>query len=238
MQKAFATILGILCTLIVSITVSDVLRAQQPAARIEESLRAEDFTKILKDEWSFLKDRTDEFLAASAKRTEFETTKEYGDRVAGVKAALVNKVSNHIREMKLDRRIFLVYFKTSLIAYNADLQQYQISGGSTIEAPYDIPSLKCVVPPNPYLVIADSVVRGFRSSALRIQLPPDYRWKVARDEARMAKGEEPSLFFRVRFVLDLRQDDMVKQAKLRIIPLDIAMMNTMSKKIYWTDQIK
>ncbi len=140
--------------------------------------------------------------------------------------------------MKFDRRVFGVLFKASLVSYDADLQQYLIRSSESVAAPYDIPSLHCIVPPNPFVVLADSVNRGFRTSALRVKFPPKYRWSVPRDEARMAKGEEPNAYFQVRFVLDLRQEDMVKQAKLRIIPTQISMLSLTSHKIYWSQDIK
>lgn len=229
---------GLLFALAVLMTSSEPVQAQQLALNPDDNLKAEDFTRILKDEWSYLKEATDEFLGITAKKTEFETSKEYSDRVARLKAAYINKINAHIKDKKLDKRIFTVMLKASLVSYNADLQQYQIAGAGSIEAPYDIPTLRCMVPPNQFVALADSVNRGFRSSALRIQLPSDYRWKVGRDEARMAKGEEHNVCFRVRFVVDMRQEDMVKQAKLRMIPTEIAMVNIATQKAYWTEQLK
>jgi hypothetical protein len=229
---------GLSFALVVFMATSEPMQAQQQALNSEDNLKAEDFTKILKDEWSYLKETTDEFLGVTAKKTEFETSKEYNDRVARLKAAYINKIGAHIKDKKFDKRIFTVLFKASLVSYNADLQQYQIAGAGSIEAPYDIPTLRCIVPPNPFVALADSVNRGFRSSALRIRLPSDYRWKVGRDDARAAKGDENNVYFRVRFVIDMQQEDMVKQAKLRMIPKEIAMVNTATQKIYWTEQVK
>jgi len=212
-------------------------RAQQ-LRNPDDNMKGEDFTRILKDEWSFLKDETDQFLAASTGKTEFETSQEYAKRVAALKAALVNKVNAHIAEKKLDKRVFGVLYKASLIKYDADRQEYRIGSAESIEAPYDIPTLHCLVPSNPYVFLADSVNRGFRSSALRIHFPSAYRWKVSRDEARMAKNEESGIYFVVRFILDIRQEDMVREARMRIIPTKISMENVGANKVYWTENIK
>lgn len=230
--------IGLLFAVVVLMASSEPMNAQQQAFNPDDNLMAEDFTKILKDEWSYLKEATDEYLEVTAKKTEFETSKEYDLRVARSKAAYIAKVNAHIKDKKLDTRVFTVILKASLLSYNADLQQYLIAGAGFIEAPYDIPTLRCIVPPNKFVVLADSINRGFRSSSLRIQLPTDYRWKVGRDEARAAKSEEQNVYFRVRFVIDVRQEDMVKEARLRMIPKEIAMVNVSTQKVYWTEQVK
>jgi hypothetical protein len=214
------------------------LQAQQQPQIQEETVKPEDFTKLLKDEWSYLKDATDEFLASTSKKTEFETTKEFGDRVSRLKSAYVNKITAHIKEKKLDRRLFNVMFKTSLVLFDADLQQYRIACSGTVEAPYDIPTLRCLVPKNPYVFLSDSVNRGFRTSSLRIRFAPTYHWKVSREDARAAKSDEANIFFKVQFVVDMNQEDMVKEAHLRMIPKRISMVNDASQKIYWTEDLK
>jgi hypothetical protein len=54
----------------------------------------------------------------------------------------------------------------------------------------------------------------------------------------MAKNEESGIYFVVRFILDLRQEDMVREARMRIIPTKISMENIGAKKVYWTENIK
>ncbi len=238
MRKFFLPAIGLFLAFLIPDVLGHRLDAQQQPANPDDYTKGEDFTHILKDEWSYLKDATDEYLGATSNRSEFETSKEYGDRVARTKAAYVAKINGHIQEMKLDRRVFGVLFKASLLSYNADLQQYLIASTESVEAPYDIPSLHTVVPRNSFVVLSDSVNRGFRTSALRVKFPPNYRWNVPRDEAKIAKGDESNLYFQVRFVLDLRQEDMVKQAKMRIIPTQISMLNLASHKIYWSADIK
>jgi hypothetical protein len=236
MQKLLCFIFGLV--LATPFFAAASVQVQQQSKIEEENFKSEDFTKLLKDEWSFLKDATDEYLASVSMKTEFETSKEFADRAAKLKSAYVNKVSGHLKEKKLDRRTFNVLFKTTLVKFDADLLQYRIACSGTVEAPYDIPSLHCIVPTNPYVILSDSVNRGFRTSSLRIRFAPSYRWKVNRDEARVAKNEEPGIYFKIQFVIDMSQEDMVKQAHLRIIPKRITMVNDGSHKIYWTEELK
>lgn len=238
MRKLFLSALMITLAVLISGSWEKQLRAQQQLSNPDDYMKGEDFTRILKDEWGYLRDATDGYLGSIDKKSEFETSKEYGDRIAKAKAAFVAKINAHIQEKKFDKRVFGVLFKASLVSYNADLQQYIISSSESIEAPYDIPTLHCIVPRNSFVALTDSVNRGFRTSALRIKFPSNYRWSVARDEAKIAKGEEPNIFFQIRFVLDLRQEDMVKQARLRIMPTQISMLNPTSHKIYWSTEIK
>lgn len=238
MRKLILSVTGLFLVFLIIGIVSDPLEAQQQPDNPDEFMKGEDFTRILKDEWSFLKDATDEYLSSTSSKSEFETSKEYADRIARTKAAFVAKVNSHIQEKKFDKRVFGVLFKASFISYDADLQQYLITSSESVEAPYDIPALECIVPKNPFVSLTDSVNRGFRTSALRVVIPSNYRWSVSRDEARMAKGDESNIYFQVHFVLDLRQEDMTKQAKMRIIPTQIAMLNLSSRKVYWSLDIK
>ncbi|HEY6952084.1 MAG TPA: DUF4852 domain-containing protein [Bacteroidota bacterium] len=238
MRRLFFSILQAMCTLLIVAASGQLLVAQQQLPNPDDFMKPDDFSRILKDEWGFLKDATDDFLASTSKKTEFETTNEFGERVAKLKAAYINKIENHIKEKKFDKRVFGVVVKASLDSYNADTQQYLIAASETIEAPYDIPSVRCVVPPNPYVILTDSVNRGFRTSALRVRFSPGYRWSVSRDEAKMAKADEPNIYFQVRFVLDVRQEDMVKQAKMKMIPTHISMVSLTSHKVYWETDIK
>jgi len=238
MRKYFFLTTGIIVLLSVAGLQGSRAQVQQQLPNPDDNMKGEDFTRILKDEWSYLKEATDEFLAATAKRSEFETSQEFAKRVAALKAALVNKVNAHIAEKKFDKRVFGVLYKASLKKYDADRQEYLIGSSESVEAPYDIPTLHCLVPSNPYVILADSVNRGFRSSALRVRFPSAYRWKVPRDDARMAKNEESGIYFVVRFILDLRQEDMVREARMRIIPTKISMENIPSKKVYWSENIK
>ncbi len=238
MQKIVLPAVRVFLACLVPAIVGYNLYAQQPATNPDDFMKGEDFTRILKDEWSYLKDATDEVLASIDKKSEFETTKEYNERVARTKAAFIDKINKHLEEKKFDKRVFGVLFKASLTSYDADKQQYLIRSTESVEAPYDIPTLSCAVPKNTFVILTDSINRGFRTSALRIKFPPSYRWSVPVGDAKAAKNEEADIYFQVRFVLDLRQDDFKKKATMKIIPTQIAMLNLTTHKIYWSQDIK
>ncbi len=238
MQKTVLPAIGFLFAFFIVTSSEAPVYAQQPATNPDDFMKGEDFTRILKDEWSYLKDATDEYLASTGKKTEFETTNEYNGRVARTKAAYVEKINKHIQEKKFDKRVFGVLFKASLASYDADKQQYRIRSSETVEAPYNIPTLFCTIPRNLFVVLTDSINRGFRTSAIQIAFPKDYRWTVPRDDARAAKNEEGNIYFQVHFVLDFRQDDFEKKAKMRIVPTGIEMLNLSTHKVYWSQDIK
>ena len=232
MRKLLLSAIGLLVVSLIPQVMLGQVESQQPI-NPDEYMKGEDFTKILKDEWSYLKDEIDEYIKATKSKSEFETSKQYADRIARTKAALVAKINSHIQEKKYDKRVFGVLFKATLVSYDADKQQYLIACESTVEAPYDIPTVECVVPKNQFVVLTDSVNRGFRTSALRIRIPQNYRWSVPAEEAKAARNDEANIYYQVRFVLDFHQEDMAKRATIRIIPTQISMLNIASHKVYW-----
>ena len=225
---------GILCAGLAVTACQVQLFAQQPApAPAEEILTPEDLTRILKEEWQFLKEETDAFLASTNQRAEFETKGEFDERVARQKQIYLSKVNSHIAEKKFDKRKLAVLFKAVLVSYQTDLQRYSISAGSVVEAPYNAPTIKCSVAPNAYLGLSDSVRSGYRTSQLYLKFRPNFMWKTGRDNAQQAKNEEAVLFFKVNFVLDLTQVEMKKQANLKIVPKEISLINQSNQQKFW-----
>lgn len=237
MRKHILTAIGVFLAILINGISTTRMYAQQ-SVNPDEYMKAEDFTQILKDEWTYIKDATDEYLNSVASKSEFETSREYADRLARAKAAYVAKINDHIKEKKYDKRIFGVLFKATLVSYDADQQQYLITCPESVEAPYDIPTLQCILPRNPFVALTDSVNRGFRTSAIRLKIPLNYRWSVSRDEAKGAKANEANIYYQVWFVLDIHQDSIVKQAKMQIIPKRLDMIDLATHKVFWTVDIK
>lgn len=210
------------------------LNAQQPpAAAKEEILMPEELARILKEEWQYLKDETDAYLKTVEKKAEFETKAEYDDRVARLRQTFISKVNSHIAEKKFDKRVFAVLFKANLVSYSPDTGRYSINTGTFVEAPYNTPSIKCSVPPNNYVALADSVRRGYRASALHLKFRPNFTWTTGRDAARAAKSNEANIFFKVNLLLDLNQAGITNQANIKIIPKEIAMVNRQTQQKLW-----
>ena len=139
-------------------------------------------------------------------RGEFETTREFQIRVARSHDSLQSKLNTHLKETRLDRRVFGLWFKAELVSYNADAEIYSVKCPTTIEAPYSIPTVDCLVPSNLYIDLADSIVGGYRTSSIFMKFNPCFEWKVGRNEALKAKGNQANVFFKVHFVVTLMQE--------------------------------
>jgi hypothetical protein len=210
--------------------------AQQPAFQDDE-LTPELFSLILKDEWTYLREATDQLIKETGNRDEFETTPEFHARAAKARQTFMEKLNGHIREVKLERRVFGVWFKASLVQYDADAGVYSVKAPTIVEAPYEIPTTGCIIPNNPYVGISDSIQGGYRHSRIYLKFDPDYKWKVVRNEAMKAKSNEASLYFKVHFTLNLTLDNSQNRGLLRIDPKDFMIMNQANKFIYLKENI-
>ena len=190
-----------------SLLTSGTLLAQvQQAVYQDEDTPPESFTILLKDEWAYLRDAVAQLKKETENKDEFETTSEFQARAVRSRDSLQSKLNAHLKETKLDRRVFGLCFKATLASYNADAQIYSVKCNATIEAPYSIPTVDCLVPANPYIELMDSIRGGYRTSSIFMKFNPDFQWKVGKSEARSAKGDESSVFFKVHFVVDLIQE--------------------------------
>lgn len=207
--------------------------AQQPSPSEDLNMMPEQVTTLLKQHWTFLRDATDAFLKQIEKRGEFETSQEFADRVDREKQAYNARITAHIKESKLDKRLFGVLLKASLVSYNADAHIYAVACPTVVVLPYDIPTLVCEVPPNAYVGLADTIQGGYRTSQLFLKLTPNFSWKASRDVASSAKADEASIFFKIRFKLDISQTNFTDKAIIRILPRDVSLVNQAKRLQYW-----
>lgn len=210
--------------------------AQQSVA--DDKLNPEQFTDILKTEWSYLRTETEAFLASSTARKEFETTPEFEDRVAKEKQEYLTKISKRLKDEKFETRTFGVLLKASLISYNADKREYSVACSVAVEAPYTIPTIQTYVPTNNFVRVQDTIVGGYRTSRIMLKFRPHFTWKVERPVAMEAKSNEGDLYFRVRSVIDITQANLKEQALLRVIPKEIQLVNAQKNTVYWREEIK
>ena len=157
--------------------------AQQTTAYQNENMTPENFSDLLKTEWTFLRDELDKQSQNIGKRGEFETTMEFRERIASVRKNFLENLPKHTKT-------YGVWLKATLVSYDADAQEYSVTCPVTIEAPYNVPTVVCVVPGNNYVELIDSALNGYRTSKLQFKFSPDFKWKVERDQARKAKGEK------------------------------------------------
>ena len=210
-----------------------VAPAQESAPDPDGSLSPEQFTEILKKEWSFLKEKTDAFFAETLTKGEFETTPEFEKRVATRRQVFMADLAKQIKDEKLDTRVFGLLLKAKLVSYNADKQMYAVACSVAVEAPYDIPSLVSFIPTNPYIGIQDTVLGGYRTNQMVMKFKPTWSWPVDRATAMETKTDESAVYFRIRFTIDINQPAIKQQALLRIIPKDIELVNTNQRKVLW-----
>jgi hypothetical protein len=220
------------------ITTAMLLAQVQQAVYQDEDTSPESFTILLKDEWAYLRDAVTQLKNETEQRGEFETTLEFQARVARSRDSLQSKLNIHLKDTKLDHRVFGLWLKATLVSYNADAEIYSVKCATTIEAPYSIPTVDCLVPSNPYIDLADSIQGGYRTSRIFMKFNPDFGWKVGRNEAQSAKGNQSNVFFKVHFIVNLMQEGSAIHGQLKIIPKDIALINRSNNYVYWKEEIR
>ena len=211
---------------------------QKPSSASEEVMMPEQYTEFLKQVWSTLKNEMEAYQTSIAKRDEFETSAEFERRLVDAKRQYLSKVMKYSRDQKLDQRVFSVLFKVSLGQYDADKQMYTLSSPTVVDAPYNIPSVQCVIRNNPYVALADSIRKGYRTSSMYVRLPKGNKWQVSRDLAREAKAEDENLYFRVNVMVDIEKPDVKDQAILELVPKELALYNNKTNKVYWAVPIR
>lgn len=204
--------------------------AQHTSVYQNENMTPENFSDVLKTEWTFLRDEIDKQNQNIGKRGEFETTAEFHDRIAAMRKNFLESLPKHTKT-------YGVWLKATLVSYDADVQEYSVTCPVTIEAPYNIPTVTCVVPANDYVALVDSALNGYRTSKLQLKFSPDFKWKVERDMARKTKGEEANVYFKVHFLVELVQESFDKEASIRIVPKDILLADQVKKTYFWRDII-
>ncbi|RPI06565.1 MAG: hypothetical protein EHM64_02480 [Ignavibacteriae bacterium] len=233
-MKKNITLFVLCCGFIFS---AGALAQVQQAVYQDEDTPPESFTILLKDEWSFLNEAVTQLKNETENKGEFETTEEFQTRITRSRDLLQNKLNTHLKETKLDRRVFGLWYKATLVSYNADAEIYSVKCATIIEAPYNIPTVDCLIPPNPYVDLSDSIRGGYRTSSIFLKFHPDFEWKVGRSEAQAAKGVEANLYFKVHFMVDLLQAGTALHGQLKIIAKDIALMNKSNNYVYWKSAI-
>ncbi len=212
--------------------------AQTPQAPSpDDNMAPDEFTLILKEAWGFLLDETDSLLKAIEKKGEFETKSEFERRVVDRRQQYIAKTHRHARDKKFHERIFGVLMKTILVSYDADAQVYVVRCDTTVEAPYNVPSVRTVMPSNPYVALSDTIRAGYRTSSIFLKFKP-FRWQIARDAARLAKADEAELFFKVRFKIETAQDNFKTDARFGIVPVHIMLLNKRTNTIHWEQKLR
>ena len=214
------------------------LAAQQFSPTEDLNMTPEKTTELLKTHWTFLRDATEGLFKRIDKRAEFETSEEFTRRAVKEKQVYNAKIDEHITDAKLNRRMFGVLLKATLKEYDPNTGVYILTCDSHAEVPYDIPSLICSVPVNPYVALTDTTQGGYRLSKLYMKFDPDFKWTVSRSVAMEAKRTEGTIYFKLRFVLDIAQHEITDKAVIRIIPVDIQLVDQSRRLQYWVRNLR
>jgi hypothetical protein len=233
MKKNITVIFSLLVLLTGTV---QLVKAQQPAFQ-DDDLTPELFSRILKDEWTYMREVTDQLIKETGNRDEFETTLEFHARAAKARKAFLDKLNGHIKDTKLERRVLGVWFKATLVQYDADAGVYSVNSPTRVEAPYEIPTTGCVIPKNSYVGLSDSIQGGYRQSRIYLKFNPDFKWTVARNDAKKAKSSESDIYFKVNFVLKLTLDNSQNRGLIKIIPKEMLIMNQTDKFVYLKQNI-
>lgn len=230
--------LFIILALIPSLLPSQTTQATPATPLPEDNLSPAEFTVILKEAWTFLKDETDSYAKLVGKKTEFETTAEFEKRSIDARQQYLTKITKFIKDKKLDQRVIGVVLKAGLDQYDADNQIYSITCPSIIDAPYNLPAVSTEVPPNNYVVLSDSIRKGYRTSSIRLKFNPYFKWQVGRDIAKAARNDEATVFFKVRFKIDMAQGETRKGSRFVIVPRQIMLFNQKTNTVYWEQALR
>ncbi len=205
----------------------------------EDNLPPAEFTAIMKEAWTFLKDETDAYTKTVGQKTEFETTAEFEKRSIEARQQYLTKITKYVKDKKFDQRVIGVLLKAQLDKYDADNQIYSVACPADIEAPYNLPSISTEIPANNYVGLSDSIKKGYRTSSVRLKFSPYFRWQVARDIAKATKNDEGSVYFKVRFKIELMgKGESTKGARFVIVPKQVMLINQKSNTVCWEQTLR
>lgn len=218
--------------------VTSRVSAQQFSPTEDLNMTPEKTTEVLKTHWTVLRDLTAEYFKSVEQRGEFETTEEFNFRSLREREAYSAKVEAHIKEHKINKRMFGVLLKARLVSYDANTGVYDITCDTSVEFPYDIPNLITTIAPNDFVGLTDTTRGGYRMSKLYLTFDPVFKWSVDRSIAMDAKSSEGNLFFKFRFVLDLSQRNIMDKAVIRVLPVDIQLVDQNQRRFFWKQNLR
>ena len=215
------------------------LSAQNPldAPEKEQTLQAEDFSDVIKSVWDVVKKGADDYHDELRTRNEFETATDFDARMLQRHNDIAAKIQAFADEKKISERVFAVWMPARLVKYNADTQTYTVSTSTQIEVPPRSEDIATRCPQNQYISLVEKSRQGYRFANLSLAAKPEYTWHVDRQTALGAKSDEPNVFFKVWFRIDMSQAFTGATGELTIIPIKISLVNKGSNVTYWSDDI-
>ena len=243
MRTPLTDTIRLIALLVTLVVIPSLLTSQTPQPKPvtplpEDNIAPIEFTAMLKEAWSFVKDEWENYLNAVGKKTEFETSAEFEKRSVVARQQYLAKIAKYSKDKKFDQRVVGVVLKANLNQYDADNQVYNVSSPTVIEAPYNIPAVTTEIPQNAYVGLADSIRMGYRTSSIYLKFIPYFRWQVGRDIAKAAKDDEANFFFKIRFKIDMSQGETRKGSRFSVVPKQVMLINQKTNTVYWEQTIR
>lgn len=215
------------------------LSAQSPldAPEKEQTLQAEDFSDVVKSVWDIVKKGADDYHDELHSRNEFETATDFDARLQQRHNDIAAKIQAFAESKKISERLFAVWLPARLVKYNPDTQTYTISTSTQIQVPPRSEDVATLCPQNQYISLVEKSREGYRFANLSLSAKPEYTWHVDKQTAQGAKADEPNVFFKVWFRIDISQAFVGTTGEIMIIPIKIALVNKGSNVTYWSDDI-
>jgi hypothetical protein len=215
------------------------LAAQTPldAPEMEQSLTADEFSDVVKTVWDTIKKGADDYQDESMTRSEFETAAEFEARLQRGHNDIAAAIQTFAESKKLGQRLFAVWMQATLVKYNADAQIYTVTSPAKILVPPSAQNITTSCPQNPYIVLSETNVKGYKFAYLLLKTKPEYSWHVDKETAKKAKNSEANVFFKVWYRFELSQAFAGTQGQLTIVPVRITLMNKADNTTFWSDDI-
>lgn len=215
------------------------LRAQSAVQKYAgaEALTSEQYADVVKSVWDELKKASDEYASQMKSKNEFETSQEFQARIEHERDAFWAKIVKFNQDQKLSELSFPVLMNVQLMKYDADRQTYSIRSSSSSIVPPSGEHVAVTCAANPYVFIRVTKQKGYKYAHLVMNTDPEFIWHVNAELARAAKSAEPNIHFKVWFKIDITQPLVNTTARLLMVPTKIALINTSSNTVYWTETI-
>jgi hypothetical protein len=231
MKSVLYTVLSLLLFSIVY--PQDVLQNYDP----KNILTSDQCYEVIKSTWDGLKKLAEDSEIQNMQKSEFETTAEFNNRVRKDKDQFINKVDAFAAENKFSQKEFSVWFKATLVKYDADKQVYNVTSPTQIFVQPAKDDIMVECPSNKYVVVSEKNEKGYRSAFFHLNTEPDFSWYVNKVTAQAAKAKEYQIYFKLSFTFNVSVNEAKNQIVLHITPHKLSLMDQAENFTYWSEEI-
>ena len=229
-----------MCLIIIALFLfAGPVRAQDPLAspEMEQVMTIETFSDIAKSVWDVIKKGADEYSDETLSRSEFETAADFEARLQQRRNDINARIQTFAETRKISGRVFATWYAAKLVHYDADTQIFTITSPTEIPVPPTTEDVATVCAPNPYISLVETSRRGYKFANLVLKAKQEYSWHVDVKTARVAKGDEANVAFKVWFRFDMTQAFSGGMGQFTIVPVRVALMNRGTSTVYWSEDL-